>query len=98
MYSRLKAREVMIGKVAIGGNNPIRVQSMTVTNTMDTDATVDESIRMIKAGCELVRITAPSIKEARNLQSIKDELYIRGYDVPLIADIHFTPKPLSQCK
>ena len=90
-YSRLKTREVMIGNIAIGGNNPIRVQSMTVTNTMDTDATVDESIRMIKAGCELVRITAPSIKEARNLQSIKDELYIRGYDVPLIADIHFTP-------
>ncbi|MCK4904248.1 MAG: (E)-4-hydroxy-3-methylbut-2-enyl-diphosphate synthase, partial [Candidatus Marinimicrobia bacterium] len=75
----------------IGGNNPIRVQSMTVTNTMDTNATVEETIRLIDAGCELVRITAPSIKEAHNLKNIKDELYIRGYDVPLIADIHFTP-------
>ncbi len=90
-YSRLKTREVMVGKIGIGGSNPIRVQSMTVTNTMDTDATVEESIRMVKAGCELVRITAPSIKEAHNLQNIKDELYIRGYDTPLIADIHFTP-------
>ena len=90
-YSRLKTHEVMAGKVGIGGNNPIRIQSMTVTNTMDTDATVEEAIRMVDAGCELVRITAPSIKEAHNLKSIKDELYIRGYDVPLIADIHFTP-------
>ena len=90
-YSRLKTREVMVGKVGIGGNNPIRIQSMTITNTMDTDATVAEAIRMIAAGCELVRITAPSIKEAHNLKNIKDELYIRGYDVPLIADIHFTP-------
>ena len=90
-YSRLKTREVMVGKIGIGGNNPIRVQSMTVTNTMDTDATVKEAMRIIDTGCELVRITAPSIKEAINLKSIKDELYIRGYDVPLIADIHFTP-------
>ena len=90
-YSRLKTHEVMIGKIGIGGNNPIRIQSMTVTNTMDTDATVEEAIRMVDAGCEFVRITAPSIKEAHNLQIIKDELYIRGYDVPLIADIHFTP-------
>ncbi len=90
-YSRLKTREGMVGKVGIGGNNPIRVQSMTVTNTMDTDATAKEAIRMIDAGCELVRITAPSIKEAHNLKNIKDELYICGYDVPLIADIHFTP-------
>ena len=90
-YSRLKTRKVMIGKIGIGGNNPIRIQSMTITNTMDTDATVEEAIRMVKAGCEFVRITAPSIKEAHNLQSIKDELYERGYDVPLIADIHFTP-------
>ena len=90
-YSRLETREVLVGKIGIGGNNPIRIQSMTVTNTMDTDATVEEAIRMVDAGCELVRITAPSIKEAHNLRSIKDELYIRGYDVPLIADIHFTP-------
>ncbi|NHZ86138.1 MAG: (E)-4-hydroxy-3-methylbut-2-enyl-diphosphate synthase, partial [Planctomycetia bacterium] len=90
-YSRLSTREVMVGKIGIGGTNPIRIQSMTMTNTMNTDATVDEAIRMVKAGCELVRITAPSIKEAHNLQNIKDELYVRGYDVPLIADIHFTP-------
>ncbi len=90
-YSRLKTREVKVGKVGIGGNNPIRVQSMTITNTMDTEATVAEAMRMVDAGCELVRITAPSIKEAHNLKNIKDELYIRGYDVPLIADIHFTP-------
>jgi (E)-4-hydroxy-3-methylbut-2-enyl-diphosphate synthase len=90
-YSRLETREVLVGKIGIGENNPIRIQSMTVTNTMDTDATVEEAIRMVDAGCELVRITAPSIKEAHNLQSVKDELYIRGYDVPLIADIHFTP-------
>ncbi|MFC1784764.1 (E)-4-hydroxy-3-methylbut-2-enyl-diphosphate synthase [Candidatus Neomarinimicrobiota bacterium] len=90
-YSRLMTREVMVGKVGIGGNNPIRVQSMTVTNTMDTDATVEEAIRMADTGCELVRITAPSIKEAHNLKIIKDELYIRGYEIPLIADIHFTP-------
>ena len=90
-YSRMKTREVMVGKSGIGGKNPIRIQSMTVTNTMDTDATVEEAIRMIDIGCELVRITAPSIIEANNLQNIKDELYIRGFDVPLIADIHFTP-------
>ncbi len=90
-YSRLKTREVMVGKIGIGGNNSIRIQSMTITNTMDTDVTVEEAIRTVETGCELVRITAPSIKEARNLQNIKDELYVRGYDVPLIADIHFTP-------
>jgi len=90
-YSRMETAVVKVGSVGIGGNNPIRVQSMTVTNTMDTEATIAESIRMIDAGCELVRITAPSIKEAENLKNIKDGLYERGYDVPLIADIHFTP-------
>lgn len=90
-YSRFKTREVMVGSVGIGGNNPIRIQSMTTTDTMDTKATVDQSIRMIEAGCELVRITAPSIKEARNLEVIKKELRAAGFDTPLIADIHFTP-------
>ena len=90
-YSRFKTREVMVGKVGFGGNNPIRVQSMTTANTMDTLATVEESIRMIEAGCELVRITAPSKKEAENLQLIKDELLKRGYTTPIVADIHFTP-------
>ena len=75
----------------MGGNNPIRIQSMTTTDTMDTKATVNQSIRMINAGCELVRVTAPSIKDAKNLRNIKDELNKKGYNVPLVADIHFTP-------
>jgi (E)-4-hydroxy-3-methylbut-2-enyl-diphosphate synthase len=90
-YSRRKTREVKIGDIAIGGNNPIRIQSMTTVDTMDTMGSVDQVIRMVEAGCEYVRITAPSIKEAQNLQEIKTELKKRGYTVPLIADIHFTP-------
>ena len=90
-YSRWKTREVKIGDVALGANNPIRVQSMTTTDTMDTDATVEQSIRMIDAGCEYVRITAPSKNEAENLKNIKNKLHKRGYKTPLIADIHFTP-------
>jgi (E)-4-hydroxy-3-methylbut-2-enyl-diphosphate synthase len=80
-----------VGDVAMGANNPIRIQSMTTTDTMDTQGTVAQSIRMIEAGCELVRITAPSIKEAQNLAEIKKELSTRGYKTPLVADIHFTP-------
>ena len=91
-YSRYQSREVMVGKVGFGGDNPIRIQSMTTTNTLDTEATVEQSIRMIDEGCELVRITAPSIKEAENLKNIKEELVKRGYDTPLVADIHYTPK------
>ncbi len=90
-YSRFLTRQVNIGDIAIGGLNPIRVQSMTTTDTMDTMATVAQTIRMVDAGCEYVRITAPSIKEAENLANIKKELKLRGYHVPLIADIHFTP-------
>lgn len=90
-YSRRKSLEVKLGNIAMGGFNPIRVQSMTTTDTMDTLTTVEQSIRMIEAGCEYVRITAPSIKEAENLAQIKSELKNRGFDVPLIADIHFTP-------
>ena len=90
-YSRLASREVMVGNIGIGGNNPIRVQSMTTTDTMDTKATIEQAIRMIDAGCEIVRITAPSKKEAENLAHIKAELKARGYNVPLVADIHFTP-------
>jgi len=90
-YSRYKTREVKIGDVPLGGNNPIRIQSMTITDTMNTIATVEQTIRMVEAGCEYVRITAPSINEARNLENIKKELRARGYSVPLIADIHFTP-------
>ena len=90
-YSRWKTREVNIGDIPLGGNNPIRVQSMTTTDTMDTIGTVEQSIRMIDAGCEYVRITAPSKKEAENLKNIKGQLHKRGYKTPLIADIHFTP-------
>lgn len=90
-YSRYKTREVSIGGVALGGNNPIRVQSMTTTDTMDTLATVEQSIKIIEAGSDYVRITAPSINEARNLLNIQNELRNRGYSTPLIADIHFTP-------
>jgi len=90
-YSRFKTREVFIGEVPLGGSNPIRIQSMTTTNTLDTQATVDQAIRMIKSGSEYVRITAPSLNEAKNLEKIKNELVQRGYNNPLIADIHFTP-------
>jgi (E)-4-hydroxy-3-methylbut-2-enyl-diphosphate synthase len=90
-YSRFLTREVTIGQVAMGGSHPIRIQSMTTTDTMDTLGTVEQTIRMVESGCEYVRITAPSIKEAENLTNIKRELRLRGYDVPLIADIHFTP-------
>jgi (E)-4-hydroxy-3-methylbut-2-enyl-diphosphate synthase len=90
-YSRFVTREVNIGDVPMGGNNPIRIQSMTTTDTMDTIGTVEQSIRMIEAGCEYVRITAPSIKEAQNLAEIKKQLRQRGYNTPLVADIHFTP-------
>ncbi|MCY7410533.1 MAG: (E)-4-hydroxy-3-methylbut-2-enyl-diphosphate synthase [Chitinophagales bacterium] len=90
-YSRLKTREVKVGDVGIGGSNPIRIQTMTTTDTMNTLATVEQSIRCIEAGSELIRITAPSINEAKNLEAIKKELRKRGYNTPLIADIHFTP-------
>jgi len=90
-YSRRKTRVVNIGGLPMGGDNPIRIQSMTTIDTMDTKGSVEQTIRMVEAGCEYVRITAPSIKEAQNLEVIKKELRSRGYTVPLIADIHFTP-------
>ncbi len=86
------SRIVNIGNVAMGGTNPIRLQSMTSTDTLDTKKTVAQSIRMIEAGCELVRITTPGIKEAENLRLIKKELKQAGFKIPLIADIHFSPK------
>jgi (E)-4-hydroxy-3-methylbut-2-enyl-diphosphate synthase len=90
-YNRRKTIEVTIGDVPMGGNNPIRLQSMTTVDTMDTKGSVEQVIRMVESGCEYVRITAPSIKEAQNLEVIKKELRLRGYTVPLVADIHFTP-------
>lgn len=89
--SRLKTREVRIGDLLLGNFHPVRVQTMTTTDTMDTMGTVAQSIRCIEAGAELVRITAPSKKEAENLLNIKNELRKRGYHTPLVADIHFTP-------
>ena len=90
-YRRLKTREVKIGDLLVGNFHPIRVQTMTTTDTMDTSATVDQSIRCIEAGSELIRITAPSKREAENLLNIKNELRHRGYTTPIVADIHFTP-------
>ncbi len=90
-YERRLTHEFSIGDVAIGGNNPIRVQSMTTVDTMDTKGSIDQCIRMIESGCEYIRITAPSIKEAQNLQNIKKGLRDAGFSTPLIADIHYTP-------
>src|SRR3954469_13738770 len=90
-FARLKTKEVNIGGLLLGNFHPVRIQTMTTTDTMDTIATVEQSIRCIEAGAELVRITAPSKKEAENLLNIKNELRKRGYTTPLVADIHFTP-------
>ena len=90
-YRRRPTHEVKVGEVGIGGNNPIRVQSMTIADTMDTAATVKETIELFEAGCEIVRITAPSLNEAENLKNIKAELTRQNIRVPLVADIHYTP-------
>lgn len=90
-YKRLITREVKVGDLTIGNGSSIKVQTMTTTDTLDTLATVEQSIRCIEAGAELVRITAPSLKEAQNLQEIKKELRNRGFNTPIVADIHFTP-------
>lgn len=90
-YKRLATLEAKVGELSIGNFNPIRIQTMTTTDTMDTKGTVEQAIRCIQAGAELVRITAPSKKEAENLLPIKQELRRRGYTTPLVADIHFTP-------
>ncbi len=90
-YRRRPTHEVKIGEVGVGGDNPIRVQSMTIADTMDTAATVKETIQLYEAGCEIVRITAPSMNEAENLRNIKAELQRQNIRVPLVADIHYTP-------
>lgn len=90
-YKRLATKEVKIGELLLGNFHPIRVQTMTTTDTMDTKATVEQSIRCIEAGAELIRITAPSKNDAENLLNIKNELRNRGYNTPIVADIHFTP-------
>ena len=89
--SRRPSREVKTGRTAIGGENPVRVQSMLTSDTMDTAACVKETLGLAQAGCEIVRITAPTVKDARNLEAIRDTLHAAGCDVPLVADIHFKP-------
>ena len=88
---RRKTLSVKIGKVFIGSDHSIKTQSMTTASTMDTNKSVNEAIRIIQAGGKLVRFTAPNINEAKNLLNIKDDLVAKGYDDPLVADIHFTP-------
>lgn len=88
---RWKTREVMVGKVGVGGNNPIRIQSMTTSNTRDVEATIDQIIRLADAGCEIVRVTVQGMKEADACEWIKNGLVQRGYTIPLVADIHFFP-------
>ena len=88
---RRRTREVMVGKVGVGGSNPIRVQSMTTTLTKDVDATVAQTIRLVDAGCEIVRVTTPTVQDAKALGEIKAKLRAQGFDVPLVADIHFSP-------
>lgn len=90
-HRRRPTHEVKAGEIGIGGNNPIRVQSMTIADTLDTVATVKEAIALVEAGCEIVRITAPSLHEAENLKNIKAELRRQNIRVPLVADIHYTP-------
>ncbi|HJT46387.1 MAG TPA: (E)-4-hydroxy-3-methylbut-2-enyl-diphosphate synthase [Chthoniobacterales bacterium] len=91
-YHRRRTREVKVGKVGIGGNNPIRVQSMITCDTMDTAASIDQSLELANVGCEIVRITAPTVKDSRNLENIVKGLRDRGCDVPTVADIHFKPE------
>ena len=91
-YCRRATREVCVGNVGIGGNNPIRVQSMITCDTMDTEMSIQQTIELAKVGCEIVRITAPTVKDARNLENIVKGLRERGCEVPIVADIHFKPE------
>jgi (E)-4-hydroxy-3-methylbut-2-enyl-diphosphate synthase len=91
-YQRRETREVKIGKVGVGGKNPIRVQSMLTCDTMDTESCIQQTLDLVDVGCEIVRITAPTVKDAKNLQAIKEGLLARGCDVPIVADIHFKPE------
>jgi (E)-4-hydroxy-3-methylbut-2-enyl-diphosphate synthase len=90
-WKRRVTREVKVGNVGVGGDNPIRIQTMLISDTMDTEACVREAIPIIKAGCEILRITAPSINDAKNLKNIVGELRKRGFNTPIVADIHFVP-------
>src|SRR5689334_17782770 len=92
VYRRRKTRQVKVGNVGIGGNNPIRVQSMITCDTMDTAASIDQSLELANVGCEIVRITAPTVKDSRNLENIVKGLRARDCEVPVVADIHFKPE------
>ena len=92
VYRRRKTREVKVGNVGVGGDNPIRVQSMITCDTMDTEASIQQTIELANVGCEIVRITAPTVKDARNLEQIVKGLRERGCNVPTVADIHFKPE------
>ena len=96
-FKRFKTKEVYIGHLPIGGTHPIRVQSMTNTNTLNTQATVNQAIELIECGCEYVRITAPGMKEAENLLQIKKLIKKQGFETPIIADVHFNPKIAEYC-
>ena len=91
VYTRRKTVPVRVGNTAIGGNNPIRLQSMTTASTMDTAGCIEQAIRIIDAGGELVRMTTQGTREAENMRLIRDGLRARGYDTPLVADVHFNP-------
>src|SRR6059058_3916875 len=90
-YMRRRTREVMVGKVGVGGDNPIRVQSMTTTRTQDVEATLAQTLRLVEAGCEIVRITAPTVTDAQAIGEIRRRLTAKGIIVPLVVDIHFSP-------
>src|SRR5947209_11666936 len=90
-YRRRRTREVRVGKIGVGGDNPIRVQSMITCDTMDTEASIQQTIELANVGCEIVRITAPTVKDSRNLEQIVKGLRARDCDVPIVADIHFKP-------
>src|SRR5437899_917471 len=92
VYKRRPTREVRVGNVAVGGNNPIRVQSMITCDTMDTEASIQQTLDLAAVGCEIVRITAPTVKDAANLQHIVAGLRAQGCQVPIVADIHFKPE------
>src|SRR5918994_3512616 len=90
-YARRRAREVLIGDVGVGGDNPIRVQSMTTTRTQDVEATAAQAERLARVGCEIVRITAPTVQDAKAIGAVRELLRSRGVGAPLVADIHFSP-------
>src|SRR6476619_4968571 len=91
-YQRRRSRVVNVGRVAVGGDHPIRVQSMITCDTMDTAASIQQTLDLVAVGCEILPITAPTVKDAANLQHIVAGLRERGCDVPIVADIHFKPE------